>query len=232
MTTKKRVTRHEMREDQFVTGVFKIEEWAEENLQKVLIGAGAVVVVGLAIWFFIWQSGRSEDNALEKLGSAEVFERQNQIPLAIADYEEVVKNYGSTSAAAQAAFRLANLYFRTNDFGKAETAYRDYLSRHVVDEYFRHSAQRGLAGALAGQARYSDAARSFIDVARADTTATTYEDDLFAAVDNAVRANDTALSKEAFDYLSRRGQTSERYRSAKIVLIEKGLLSLDQGDYK
>jgi tetratricopeptide (TPR) repeat protein len=232
MTTKKRMSRHEMREDQFVTGVFKLEEWAEGNLQKILIGVGAVIIIGLAVWFFISQSGKSEEEAFRKLGSAEVFVRQNQTQLAVADFEEVLNKYASSQAAPQAAFKLANLYFQTNDFAKAEQAYRKYASSFVVDEYFRLSAERGIAGSLAGQARYGEAARGFIDAARSDTTATTYEEDLFDAVDNAVRAGDSGLAKEAFDYLSSKGTTSERYRAAKILLIEKGMLSLEQGDYK
>ena len=145
MTTKKKMTKHEMREDQFVTGVFKFQEWAEENLSKVLIGGGVVLAIVAVVVFMAWQSSRSTDEAFEKLGSAEVFARTGQTQLAVADFQEVMNKFSSSPAAGQAAFKLANLYFQTNDFANAETAYKSYLDKYVVDENFRKSAQHRAA---------------------------------------------------------------------------------------
>jgi predicted negative regulator of RcsB-dependent stress response len=232
MTTKKKMTKHEMREDQFVTGVFKFQEWAEENLSKVLIGGGVVLAIVAVVVFMAWQSGRSTDEAFEKLGSAEVFARTGQTQLAVADFQEVMNKFSSSPAAAQAAFKLANLYFQTNDFANAETAYKNYLDKYVVDETFRKSAQRGVAAALAGQGKNQEAGVAFLTAAKADTAATTYEDDLLNAVSNAVKGTDAATAKEAFGLLEQRGTTSEKFRTAKILLIERGILAYDKGDYK
>lgn len=232
MTTKKRISKHEMKEDQFVTGMFRLEEWAEANLKTILIAVGAVIVVGVAIWVYIAQSGSAERKAFDILGRAEVEMRTNQIQLAITDYEEVIDKYGSTPAASQAAFKLANLLFQTNDFVKAEQAFRRYADKYAADDTFRHSAKRGIAASLAGQARHQEAAAAFLETARVDTAAVTYEEDLFDALASAVKAGDQTLARDAFALLEKRGTSSERYRSAKITLIEKGILTYDQGEFK
>ena len=232
MTTRKKMSKHEMREDQFVTGVFKFQEWAEENLSKLLIGGGAVLAVIAVVVFLAWQSGSSADKAFDKLGSAEVFARTGQTQLAIADFQEVMNKYSSSPAAPQAAFKLANLYFQNNDFANAETAFKNYLDKYAPDNYFRHSAQRGIASSLAGQAKFQEAGTAFLNSATADTAASTYEEDLMQSIANAVKASDTATAKQAFGLLEKRGTTSERFRNAKILLIERGFLAYDKGEYK
>ncbi len=232
MTTKKKMSKHEMREDQFVTGVFKFQEWAEENLSKLLIGGGLIVAVVAVVVFMAWQSGKSEKGAHDKLGSAEVFARTGQTQLAVADYQEVMNKYSGTPAASQAAFKLANLYFQNNDFANAETAFKNYLDKFAFDDYFRRSAQRGIAASQAGQGKFQEAGVAFLTAAKSDSLASTYEDDLFQAVSDAIKANDTATAKEAFALLEVRGTTSEKYRTAKILLIERGILAYDKGEYK
>ena len=232
MTTRKKMSKHEMREDQFVTGVFKFQEWADQHLSKLLIGGGAVLAVVAIIVFFVWQSGSSEGRAFEKLGSAEVFARTGQTQLAVADYQEVMNKYSSSPAAPQAAFKLANLYFQTNDFVNAESAFKSYLDKYAQDEYFRHSAKRGIASALAGQGKYQEAGTAFLNSATSDTAASTYEEDLLQAIESAVKASDNSTAKQAYDLLEKRGSTSERFRNAKILLIERGVLAYDKGEYK
>lgn len=232
MTTKKKITRHEMREDQFVSGVFKFQEWAEENLNKLIIGGVVVIVVIGAIIGFTMYGKSSGDSAFEALGKAEVLDRTGQAQLAIEDYKMVLSKYGSSDAAPQAAFRLANLYFQSNDFVNAEQAYKTYLDKYVQDDYFRRSAKRGIAASLAGQAKYQEAAAAFLESAKSDTSAATYEEDLFNTVSNAVKSSDTNSAKEAYALLEKHGTTSERYRTAKIMMIEKGLLQYERGEFK
>jgi predicted negative regulator of RcsB-dependent stress response len=232
MTTKKKMTKHEMREDQFVTGVFKFQEWAEEHLQKVLIGGGVVLAIVAVVVYMAWHSGQSEQGAFDKLGSAEVFARTGQTQLAIADYQEVMSKFASSPAASQAAFKLANLYFQTNDFANAETAFKTYLDQFSIDDQFRRSAQRGIAASQAGQGKFQEAGVAFLTSAKADSTASTYEDDLLQAISDAVKATDAATAKEAYALLEARGTTSEKFRTAKILLIERGILAYDKGEYK
>lgn len=232
MTTKKKMTKHEMREDHFVTGVFKFQEWAEENLSKLLIGVGIVLAVIAVVVFMAWQSGSSKKAAFDKLGSAEVFARTGQTQLAIADFQEVMTKYKSSEAASQAAFKLAGLYFQINDFANAELAFKNFHDNFAPDDVFRRSAQRGIAASQAGQGKYQEAGVAFLNAAKVDTLASTYEEDLLQAVTNSVKADDASTAKEAYALLEKRSATSDKYRNAKILMIERGILAYDKGEYK
>jgi predicted negative regulator of RcsB-dependent stress response len=231
MSPGKRITK-QMREDHFVTGVFRSREWIEEHLNTVLIAAGAVVLVIAGIWFYISQSHGKEQDSFELLGRAETEIRNNQGQLAAIDLQKVIDDYGGTMAAKQSAFKLANLYYATNDFAKAEEAFRTYLDKFVIDDISKQSAYEGIAASLAGQSKYADAAKAFLDAAKRDTTIVTYEDNLLHAIENSIKGDDQATAKEAFGFLARKGMISDKYRTAKVLMIEKGFLAYDKGEFK
>jgi predicted negative regulator of RcsB-dependent stress response len=229
--TQKRITKQQMKEDHFVTAVFRAREWAEENLNTILIAAGALIIVAVAVWFFVGQSSRKSQESLDLLGRAEVEMRTNQAQVAVIDFQKVIDDFGGTPAAKLAAFKLANLYFSTNDFEKAEQAFRKYADDYAIDDISRLSALEGIAASLSASGKYLDAAKQYLEVARKDTTSATYEGDLFGAVSNAIKGNDQAIAKEAFGYLQKKGAASEKFRTAKILMIEKGFLVYDKGEY-
>lgn len=232
MNPKKRMTKHKMKEDQFVTGVFRFREWAEQNLYAVLIGVGAVVLVVAVIWFMSAQRTSTASESYELLGRGEMEVRNNQAQVAVIDFQKVIDDFGSTNAAKLAAFKLANLYYSMNDFEKAEKGFRTYIDKYVLDDISRASAMEGIAASLSGQGKFQEAAKQFLEIAKNDTSAVTYESDLFHAVDNAIKADDKQTAHEALEYLEKKGVNSEKYRSAKILMIEKGFLAYDKGNYK
>lgn len=231
MTTKRRITRHELKEDQFVTSVFKLQEWAEENLNKLLIAAGIVVVVVAAVWFLASQSSSRERQARELLGRAEVEMRNGQTQIAAIDFQKVLDDYGSSSAAPIAAFKLGNLYFETNDFARAEEAFQLYLRKYAKDEYSRFSAQRGVASAQAAQGKLREAAASYFDLAMTDSLSGAVTEDFLKCIDYAVSAGDVATAQKALEQLERIAANSEEYRTAKILMIERGILKITDGEY-
>jgi tetratricopeptide (TPR) repeat protein len=229
--TQKRITKQQMKEDHFVTAVFKAREWAEANLNTILIAAGALIVVAVAIWFFVGQSSRKSQESYDLLGRAEVEMRNNQAQVAVIDFQKVINDYGGTPAAKHAALKLANLYFSINDYQKAEEAFRKYADEFAIDEMSRLSALEGIAASRSASGKYQEAAKQYLEVALKDTASSTYEADLFGAVSNAIKANDQTTAKEAFGYLQKKGATSEKFRTAKILMIEKGFLTYDKGEY-
>ncbi len=94
--TQKRITKQQMKEDHFVTAVFRAREWTEVNLNTILIAAGALIVVAVAIWFFIGQSSRKSQESYDLLGRAEVEMRNNQAQIAVIDFQKVIDDFGGT----------------------------------------------------------------------------------------------------------------------------------------
>jgi hypothetical protein len=69
-------------------------------------------------------------------------------------------------------------------------------------------------------------------VAQLNPESILYPENLFQAIDNAIKAQDKELGLQALALLEEEGITSEHYRTAKILMIEHGFLSYDEGDYK
>lgn len=232
MSPKRKITKKQMKEDRFVRLVLNAREWAVHNLNVILITVGAVVIVIALIWFLTAQGARKEQSAYDLLGRAEMEARSNQAQLAVVDLQKVIDDHGGSEAAKLAAFRLANVYFSQNEFEKAEQAFRDYLDSYLIDELSRISALEGIAASLSGQGKFQEAGETYLEVAGLAPEAVTYEDNLFHAVENFVKAGSESDARQAYELLEKKGITSEKYRSAKILMIENGFLAYQKGDYK
>ena len=219
MTAKKRITKHQMKEDRFVTSIFQIREWGELNLTYILIAFAAIVLVVFFIWFLFSQGAKKDIESYDLLGRAEIEIRNNQAQLAIIDLKKVVDDFGGSKAAALAAFKLGNVYFSQNDFENAEIAYKDYLDDYVIDDISRYSAMAGIAASLSAQGKYQEAGDKYLEVAELNSESAISENYLFSAVDSYIQANDNDGAKKAFSVLEKKGITSEKYRMAKILLI-------------
>jgi predicted negative regulator of RcsB-dependent stress response len=221
-----------MREDQFVTTVFRTREWVQSNLNVVLIAIGAVVVIVAAIWYFTAGAERRQQEARELLARAEMEARANQLQDAIVALEKLLDDYGSSAAANLGALKLANVYFAQNQFEKAEEMFKTYLDDYLIDEISRYSALEGIAAAQSAQGKFQEAGENYLEVARLNPSAVTYEDNLLSAVENLIKAGDEQGAREAFSLLAEEGETSENYRTAKILMIENGFLTYDEGDFE
>ncbi len=232
MSPKKKFSKHDMKEDQFIKTVFQLREWTMQHLNMVIITVGAVILVIMAIWYLSASAEKKEQQAYDLLGRAEMEARSDQPQLAIIDLQKVLDDYGSSQAAKLAALRLANLYFDQNDCEKAETAFREYVDNYLIDDISRLSAREGIAASLAGMGKFAESGREYLDVAQLDPGGVTYEDNLFYAVSNFIKAGDRENAQQAFALLQEKGITSERFRMAKILMIENGFLVYEEGDFK
>ncbi len=231
MSPKRRITKHEMKEDQFVNTVFRAREWALQNLNLILIGAAIVVAVIAVAWYLSARSAGHHQESYELLAKAEMEVRDGKPQLATVDFEKLLSDYGSSPAAKLGAFELANTYFEQNQFEKAEEAYKTYIAKYLIDDVSKYSAMEGIAASQSGQGKFADAGASYLEVAKENPTSISYENDLFHAVENFIKAGDEQGARDAFSLLEEKGITSEQYRNAKIMMIENGFLSYDEGDF-
>lgn len=85
------------------------EAWVIENNKKILaVCAGIVVVVAIAASIWMWIGG-AEDRSRKAFAAAETREQ----------IEAVLKDHSKGAAAAEAKVRLARLYSKAKEYGKA-----------------------------------------------------------------------------------------------------------------
>ncbi len=232
MTPSRKITKRQMKEDQFVRTMLEARDWAQENMSRLLIGVVAVVLLVVGIWYLSSRSSQQSQSAYDLLGRAEMELRTGQNQLAIIDLQKVIDDQGTSEAANLACLKLANVYFLQSDFVKAEEYFQLYLEKYVIDDISRYSALEGVAGSWTGQGRLAEGAAKYLEVAKLNPESILYPENLFQAIDNAIKAQDKELGLQALALLEEEGITSEHYRTAKILMIEHGFLSYDEGDYQ
>jgi predicted negative regulator of RcsB-dependent stress response len=146
MTPSRKITKRQMKEDQFVRTMLEARDWAQDNMSKLLIGVAAVVLLVVGIWFVSSRSSQQSQSAYDLLGRAEMELRTGQNQLAIIDLQKVIDDRGTSEAANLACLKLANVYFLQSDFVKAEEYFQLYLKKYVIDDISRYSSLVGIAG--------------------------------------------------------------------------------------
>lgn len=158
---RKRITKKQLKEDKLVTFYFKATDWLERNTNFILYGVAAVLVIIAAFTYYAYSSNKAEKEASVEFAKAtrtfESFDYQN----AIAQFSNLVDNYGSTTSGKLGRFYLANCFYQTKDYANAEKNYKKFISNFSGGEHFLAAAQGGIAASLAQRQIYAEAAKAF-----------------------------------------------------------------------
>lgn len=144
--TQHRLTKHEMKEDSFVTFAFRAQEYIQSNQKTLLLALGGLVVAVVGVWLYSSASGRSQAEADALLTSAYTRVQQNDMEGAATIYREIKDQYQGTPAAREALFYLANLQFVAEQWTDAITQYEAYLEDYSSFDPGRNLAARAAIG--------------------------------------------------------------------------------------
>jgi outer membrane protein assembly factor BamD (BamD/ComL family) len=159
-----RITKKEMKQDKFVTYSLKISEWVQKHLNQVLMGAGAVILVGAILIFVFTSQAKRRRQAAELLGKATLELQAGNMTQAVGDLQSVLNRYGGTESAGKAAFFLASAYFYAGDYVQAQTFFERYLEKYAADPLMSESAQAGIADCQLQRGSYILAGEAYIKV--------------------------------------------------------------------
>ena len=117
--------------------------------KEAMIAAGIVMLVLLIATCLYFYRQNEESSALTLYNKAtEAYNRARvtgQDPLIIVNlFEEVVKKYSGTQAAAFSSYRLGNIYLSRSNVDGAIKAYQEYLNDQSKDNDFRVLVYNGL----------------------------------------------------------------------------------------
>lgn len=158
--------------------LFKLWGWYETNKKQVTWGTASVVVVGLVVWFVVYQHNEKEiaaSEALANVTAAQMASRPAHNPptesdltalaaKSAADYSTVASKYPGTTAAARAQLLSATSLFNQGQYDQALAQFqrftRDYATSPLMGE-----ALLGIAATYDAQGKTDDALRSYKDLA-------------------------------------------------------------------
>lgn len=141
-----RISKHDMKEDSFVTFAFRAQEYIQNHQGPFLLGLGALVVAVVGIWFFASSSRRAEAEADVRINEAFVRVQQNDMAGAAQIYRTVIDEFGGTSAAREGLFYLGNLAFVQRNWSDAIDAYEKFARTYGGQDPLRAGAAWSAVG--------------------------------------------------------------------------------------
>lgn len=139
--------------------------WLEVNKQKVAIGAGIALALGLIIALVLYNLSQRELRASQALSEVRATTNPMQPPppgLAEA-YFKVAKEYSGTKAGMRAALIGAGSLFVDGNYTGAQQKYEEFISKYP-DSPWLAQANVGIAASLAAQQKTADAITKYEEV--------------------------------------------------------------------
>lgn len=165
---RKRLTRRELKRDRFVDTVFDWALWSRENVRKVAIGVGALLLIVLAI--LAWRGTQAGESRRAAVRFQEIWQAYiaGNFQLAANDFRQFQSQYAGSDYADDAAFYLGDSYYQAGDYPAAIAALEEFDRRHAESPY-RYAAANVLGAAYESNGDLVRAADAYAEAAeRAD----------------------------------------------------------------
>lgn len=219
LKAKKKYTKKELKQDQFILATMKAKSFVEENARQITyIAVGIVVVILIAIFYMNLKKSADQDAAL-LLSTAQEQIRNGEKDNGIASYKEIVEQYDGTAAAGHAAFFLAKFYWEEEDLTQAKTYFKFFIDNHAGKDIMTQAAYAGYADCFFREKDYAEAAKNYEKAANADPNFPLAADYLFSAAQAYKDAGDfkkaTSLSQKVID-----GSNNPTLKSRAEVLLK------------
>jgi tetratricopeptide (TPR) repeat protein len=158
-----KITKRQIKEDPLVTAAFRATEVWEQHGTRILIGVGAVVVVGLLAFFMAQARDRAEQKASGDLMRASMAVSQGDYASAAPMLREIVDNAQGTDASRTAMLYLGDSFLAQKRASEAVEWYQKYLSRAGGDRDRQWIGHLALATAYEDQGKFAEAAASYAE---------------------------------------------------------------------
>lgn len=182
-----RLTKRQMKEDKFVTGLLKSQEYFNQYRTQILLGITGLVVVVLVAVLLIANARSSEKAAQNQYGEAsmavreffntfEMDQNQDGIPdgnldsaltiltAAKTEFSKVLQEHGGSDMTKFATFYLGSISFKLGDYAEAEKYYRMFLDKYYISEGFEAAAKMGLAGCMEALRNFEGAGMLYMEI--------------------------------------------------------------------
>ncbi len=217
---KHRMSKHEMKEDKFVSSVMDGAVYARENIQNVVIIVLAVVVLVAAAIIWKTTSAGKQETAKTKLGIAQISYKLENYSEARDSLLSLTNNYSKTKPAKVGLYLLGHIYFATGNPDSSKIYWGRFLECGMDDRDMIAGAKSGLAGIMSDARQYSEAADAFEKIYRDYPGYFNRTDLLYLAAHNYQAAGNNDRARDLFAEFIRDYEDSPKAITARLVLAE------------
>jgi TolA-binding protein len=143
-----RLSKRQLKEDQFLQRVYLVVAWARENLilsAAAILCLVAVVTLAVRIGGSAAGPGTGNRDAEEALIAARTAFGQGQLESGVAALREVKRKYGSSRAGREAVYLLGESLYDMRDWAGARAAYEEFLDHPLYDDLLVDGARLAIA---------------------------------------------------------------------------------------
>jgi len=206
LAKKKKLSKREIKEDKLVTTMYKAQEFYEEYKNYIIYGAGAIVVLVIAI--MMYTTKLEEDNVAANQALAQaipLYEAGNyqdaingQPGTLFIGLKQIVDKYSGSANGEYAKIYLANSYYFIGEFKAALKVYEDF---NGDDPILSASAIAGSANCYEELKNYSTAAKYYEKAATISEHNNQNAYYLLRSGINYISAGDKTSAKDIFEKL-------------------------------
>ncbi|MEW6685227.1 MAG: tetratricopeptide repeat protein [Candidatus Edwardsbacteria bacterium] len=166
MRLKKRITKKEMKQDEFVLDMLKLTVFVQKHLTEVIAAGIGVVVIAIGVLLFLHNRAKVEEESLLALTAANVQYFQGKYQEAETQYQVIIKKYSGTSSGKEALLFFGNICYFTNRLDEAIKNFETCIRSRPNDELITIGAMEGVANVLEEKGNYLEAAKKYEEIAQ------------------------------------------------------------------
>ena len=211
---KKRITKHDLKEDKFVKFTLQAKNYVDENYQKIVriaLGVGALIII---LVFYYYNSHATDEEANSKLGIAEIEYANGNIQTARDRLIKLVDEYDGTDAADKGMFLLANIYYQQKMYENARNLFGKFVNAYSGSNILLASGYAGLAACEEVNANFSAAAGLYEQAAELAPDFPESDNYSYLSAICYKKAGEIEKARVIFEQLANKPQTSQREKDA------------------
>ncbi len=210
------------KEDKFTTFMLTWKDRVAKNWQFAVIGVVSVILLVVAVVYFINSRQSEREEAGRKFARALLDYRNGDRQVAILGLNQIVEEYSNDDVAEESTYLLGKLSLLNRDYPEATRYYEMYLSRYHNNPLNRAAALAGLASCLENQGEYGQAAAKFVEAAEEYPEGPLEGDYRLGAMRNFLEVNDISSAQAQLDILEKRFQGTDWVAKGLRLFYEKG----------
>jgi tetratricopeptide (TPR) repeat protein len=219
---KKKVKKHDLKEDKFVKFSLQAKSYLDENYQKIMriaLGVGAIIII-LVFYYFNSQETAKEANS--QLGIAEIEYKNGNLQKASERLERLINEYDGTDSADKGMFLLANIYYQQKKYEDAQAYFDRFVSAYSGSNILLASGYAGLAACEEVANNYSDAAGLYEQAADLAPDFPESDNYYYLSALCYKKAGDFDKARSIFEQLASESKSSQRVKDAETQLVLMG----------
>lgn len=223
LTKKKKLSRKEIKEDRLVAFYYKIRGYFEQNQSRLMVYAGILVVIALAVVYYInHKKAVNQDAGLALSRVVDLYDRGSYLEAIegragtnITGLKKIVEDYSGTENGEMAKIYLANSY---NMLGKLDEAFKYYSSYSGDIPMLKAASLSGQAGYYAYKHDYEKAADMYNEAAHISKYNVENPDYMLKSAINYINAGENQKAKELLETIKTDYKTSQASRDVERYL--------------